>query len=158
MNNNVNFEKNGYVFNYRVAAVIRKGDKILVQLQKKVDYFSLLGGRCEIGEDSVSAIKRELKEETGLDGSVIKTLAIIENFFTSAYNGKRYHELFFAFDMSFDDKEVYEKDSIENIEFEKDEVKYIWKSIDELEEADFKPKALLKIIRKDEFTHYINKD
>ena len=159
MDNNVHFEKNNYVFNYRVAAIIKKGDKILVQRQKQVSYFSLLGGRCEMGEDSITAIKRELKEETGLDGEVIKPIGIIENFFINSYNNKNYHEIFFAFDVELTDKSIYEKEEIYNIEEGvKDDVVYIWKSIDELMSSDFRPSVLLNIIKKDEFTHIVNVD
>ena len=159
MNNNVHFEKNNYVFNYRVAAVIRKEDKILVQEQKQVSYFSLLGGRCEIGEDSIKAIKREMKEETGLDVSVTKLLAVIENFFVNSYNNKNYHEMFFAFDVSFDDKSVYDKEELYSVEDGiKDDVKFVWKSIEELSNSDFRPKELINIIKKNEFTYYINVD
>ena len=126
MNNNVHFEKDNYVFNYRVAAVIRRGDKILVQEHKEVSYYSLLGGRCEMGEDSVSAVKREIKEETGLDISVDKTLAVIENFFVNSYNNKTYHEMFIAFDASFDDKSIYDLEEVNNAEEGlKDKVKLI---------------------------------
>ena len=159
MDNNVYFEKNGYVFNYRVGAVIKKGDKILVQEHKQVDYYSLLGGRCEMGEDSISAILRELKEESGLDGTVTKPIAVIENFFVSPYNGKDYHEMFFAYEIEFNDKSIYDKEELETIEEDKkDYVKYVWKSIDELSKCDFRPNVLLDIIKKDEFTHYINVD
>ena len=159
MNNNVHFEKDNYVFNYRVAVVIRKGDKILVQEHKQVDYYSLLGGRCEMGEDSISAVKREIKEETGLDISVNKTLAVIENFFVNSYNNKTYHEMLIAFDASFDDKSIYDLEEVNNAEENlKDIVKFVWKSIDELSNSKFKPEVLLDIIKKDELTHYINVD
>lgn len=45
------------------------GDKILIQKQKQPDqtrfFISIPGGRCEEYEDSLSAAKRELLEETG---------------------------------------------------------------------------------------------
>ena len=88
-----------------------------------------------------------------------KPIAIIENFFVSPYNGKDYHEMFFAHEVEFNDKSIYDKEEIETIEEDKkDYVKYVWKSIDELSNSDFRPKVLLDIIKKDEFTHYINID
>ena len=159
MNNNVNFEKNNYVFNYRVAAVIKKEDKILVQEQKNVKYFSLPGGRCEMGEDSITTMKREIKEELGLDITIIKPTAIIENFFKSSYNGKNYHEMLIVYDVSFNDKEIYKNEIINNIEeTKKDDVICVWKSLEELSNSDFKPKVLLNFIKSDKFVHYINKD
>ena len=47
------------------------GDKILVQTQEQPDslkpFSSLPGGRCDKGEDFLSAAKRELLEETGYE-------------------------------------------------------------------------------------------
>ena len=72
---------------------------------------------------------------------------------------KDYHEMFFAHEVEFNDKSIYDKEELETIEEDKkDYVKYVWKSIDELSKSDFRPKVLLDIIRKDEFTHYINVD
>lgn len=49
------------------------GDKILILEQQQPDsdgtYTSLAGGRCERGEDSLAAAKRELLEETGYESS-----------------------------------------------------------------------------------------
>ena len=61
----INFKEEGYTFNFRVAALIRNGNKILVEQNKQVDYYGLPGGRCKLGEDSISAIIREMLEETG---------------------------------------------------------------------------------------------
>lgn len=45
------------------------GDKILIEEQEQPDssepFFSIPGGRCELGEDPLRAAKRELLEETG---------------------------------------------------------------------------------------------
>lgn len=50
-----------------VIAIV--GDKILIQSQRQPDapdaFTSIPGGRCEEGEDSLTAAKRELLEETG---------------------------------------------------------------------------------------------
>ena len=52
-----------------VLCLIQDGDKILLQNRVKEDWkgYTLPGGHVEIGESFVDAVKREMKEETGLD-------------------------------------------------------------------------------------------
>lgn len=52
-----------------VLCLIRDGDKILLQNRVKKDWkgYTLPGGHVEPGESFVDAVKREMKEETGLD-------------------------------------------------------------------------------------------
>lgn len=51
-----------------VAAIIYRGDKILAVSRKdNLESFGLIGGKVDPGEDLASALRREIKEETGLD-------------------------------------------------------------------------------------------
>lgn len=156
MNNDVQFEKNNIVFNYRVAIVIRNGKKILIQKDDRASHYTLPGGRCELGENSINTGIREFKEETGIDITLKKKVGMIENFFVSSFNGKNYHEILMIHEYKFNDYNLYNKSSIANIEEKKKEhLTYIWLNVDELKKANFKPEAILDMINKDEFQHYI---
>ena len=52
-----------------VLCLIQDGDKILLQNRVKKDWkgYTLPGGHVEPGESFVDAVKREMKEETGMD-------------------------------------------------------------------------------------------
>ena len=52
-----------------VLCLIQDGGKILLQNRVKKDWkgYTLPGGHVELGESFVDAVKREMKEETGLD-------------------------------------------------------------------------------------------
>ena len=78
---NLDFEIDNIRFNARASAIIYNKDKTKVLLFKIVDrdYFMLPGGRIEIYEDSLNAIKREIKEETGFDLE-FELCSIQENF------------------------------------------------------------------------------
>lgn len=158
MNNDINFEKNNIVFNYRVAIVIKKEDKILVQQDGRVHHYTLPGGRCELDEDSIHAAIREFKEETGIDIELKKKIGIIENFFTSSFNDKKYHEILMIYEFIFNDENIYNQKEILNIEEKKKEhLTYIWMSIDELKNSNFKPEIIPDMIKNNEFEHYIFK-
>ena len=63
---NVDFVKDDYRFNVRASAIIlnEKKDKILLfKVEDDRNYFLLPGGRIELYEDSLTAIKRETLEK-----------------------------------------------------------------------------------------------
>ena len=70
-------------FNFRVAAVLRYNNKILIQKAEKDDFFSLVGGRVRLGEKTIEALIREVNEELNLVVSEenCKLMRICENFF-----------------------------------------------------------------------------
>ena len=78
---NLDFEIDNVRFNARASAIIYNKDKTKVLLFKIVDrdYFMLPGGRIEIYEDSLTAIKREINEETGFNLE-FELCSIQENF------------------------------------------------------------------------------
>lgn len=151
----INFKEEGYTFNFRVAALIRNGNKVLVEQNKQVDYYGLPGGRCKLGEDSISAIIREMREETGEEMEYIRSVGILENFFISRYTNSPYHEILIIHELKFKNKDVYRKDNIINLE-EKKDAKFYWKEIDELNKC--KPEIVFKHLNDTEFFHLINND
>ena len=65
---NIDFEKDNYRFNARASAIILNKEKnkiLLFKVEDGRDYFLLPGGRIELYEDSLTAIKREVMEELG---------------------------------------------------------------------------------------------
>ena len=75
-------EKNNNYKNRSVAIVIRDGKILMERLCYKnanngKEFFSVPGGGIEEGETPEQAALRELKEECGLDGTIVKPLAVI---------------------------------------------------------------------------------
>ncbi len=159
MNNDITFEINKKVFNYRVAIVIKNDNKVLIQKDTRAKHITLPGGRCELGESSADTAIREFMEETGIETESIKGLGMIENFFISSFNEKKYHEILLIQELKFKNMNEYKKNSINNIEEKKkDFLTYEWLEIDKLKENNFKPEIVIDIINKSEFIHYINKE
>jgi ADP-ribose pyrophosphatase YjhB (NUDIX family) len=68
-------------FNLRVAAVITRGDQVLLCTFEGLDYWFLPGGRVRFGEPSDTALTRELAEELGHDLPGAKLALVVENIF-----------------------------------------------------------------------------
>jgi ADP-ribose pyrophosphatase YjhB (NUDIX family) len=68
-------------FNLRVAAIITRGDQVLVCTVDGLGYWFLPGGRIRFGEPSDAALARELAEELGHDLPGGKLALVVENIF-----------------------------------------------------------------------------
>ena len=91
----INFITNDGIFNFRVAAYVICEDKMLIEHAIGVDFVNLIGGRVHLGESTISAIKREVKEEIGVSIKNPKLMVIAENLFE--WQGKNAHELLFIY-------------------------------------------------------------
>jgi ADP-ribose pyrophosphatase YjhB (NUDIX family) len=72
---------------------------------KNERFFRPLGGAVEFGELAVEAVRREIREELGVEIDNPVQLGIIENRFE--YRGQPGHEVVFVFDASFPDRRIY---------------------------------------------------
>lgn len=77
-------------FNLRVAAIIRRGEEVLLCTVDGLGYWFLPGGRVRFGEVSDAALARELAEELGHELGVGDLAFAVENIFDS--NGSQ-HEI-----------------------------------------------------------------
>lgn len=89
----ISFTVDGVQFNLRAAAVIIDNGYVLLHRATHEDFWSLPGGRVEVGEPSAAAIARELAEELrpACDARLGRLLWMVENFFT--YEGAQFHKL-----------------------------------------------------------------
>ncbi len=83
-------EGNEY-FKYRVSAVVINGEHVLIHRAEIDDFWSLPGGHVMMMEDSMAALKREMKEEICVNVQVKRLLWVVENFFD--HDSNRFHEL-----------------------------------------------------------------
>ena len=69
-----------YIFNIRVTGILIENNELLIVNQKISDSrdWSLPGGRLERGETLEQGLKREFKEETGLNVEIVKLLYLCD--------------------------------------------------------------------------------
>lgn len=62
-----------------VGALVRRNNELLLVKRKKKpwkDYWAIPGGKIKFGESLEEAVKREVREETGIDIKVIRLLGV----------------------------------------------------------------------------------
>lgn len=146
-----------YKLNVRAAVIINHNNKVLVHRNVNSNHYALIGGRVEIGEDSETTVKRELKEEIGKDIEITGYISTIENFFEM--EGSKYHEILFVHKGEFideDDKKI--EDTLKNVEG-KDYLQYEWLDIDKIEQYPLLPEVIQKVLKEKNYpVHKINRD
>lgn len=153
----ITIEVQDYILNVRAAVVIIHNDKILVHRNINSNHYALVGGRVEVGEDSVATVKREIKEEMGKEIEIIGYISTIENFFIM--NGKKYHEIEFVHLAEFkEEKDKLIQDTIKNIEG-KDYLQYEWIERNKIDQVPLMPVKIQSVLKNGKYPlHVINKD
>lgn len=141
MSSDLEIKTNTQKFKYRVNGIIIKDNKLLTLRMKNKTSFCLPGGHVELGEDTHTAIIREMLEETDTDTTISSELAIVESFYTDK-NGLATHEISFYYIV---EPVNYDKILLNNytkIENDKNEVKkhnFEWIELSKLNDVDFRP-------------------
>lgn len=102
-----------------VGALIVNGEGkiLLAKSHKWFDKYTLPGGHIEVGETMEEAVKREVKEEVGLDVEVGEFLLMHEAIFSKEF-WKKKHYIFFDFLCKIGDQKV----KLDNVELQD----YVW--------------------------------
>lgn len=134
---NISFKTDLGRFNFRVAALIIKNNRLLIHTLKNSSFYLLPGGRVDVGEDSETSLLRELKEELKINASIDSLLWVSEGFFT--HNAERFHELGYYYSVQCTTpNSILEKDSFE-IEDEGNVFEFKWVPLDKLKDIEFYP-------------------
>ncbi len=92
--------------------VVWRGDDILVfegyDHVKGETFYRPLGGGIEFGERSQEAVRREFREELGVELVGVRYLATVENIFIC--NGQRGHEIVLLYEATLADSSLYERE------------------------------------------------
>ena len=116
---------------FRVAGLVQTPRGYLFEKSEK-GYIFAIGGKIMLNEDSKEAIKREIKEEIGLDAEKLNLCAVIENFYKSTT--EKVHEICF----------VYEIDNLYIKDLPKELVEI---PIADIEKHDIRPTPIVGILK-----------
>lgn len=90
-------------------------------------FYRPLGGGVEFGEGSDVGVRREFQEELGVDVSVTRRLATVENIFE--YRGTPGHEVVFLYEVELEDDRYYQQDAFEAVEGNGETFPVRWKPV-----------------------------
>jgi ADP-ribose pyrophosphatase YjhB (NUDIX family) len=134
-------------------AVVRRGDELLVEdgedPVKDERYLRLLGGGVDFGERGEDAVRRELREEIGVELADVRYLGAVENLFT--FLGRPGHEICLLYAARLADESLYEHDSfagVDVVEGEQVPVRARWIRPDETEAPPLYPDGAIDLIAK----------
>lgn len=158
----IRVETNDYKFHFRVVAVIEQNGKILIQHIDNTEYWVLPGGHVMYGETSLEALKREVKEEIGIDINPqdCKLFCFHENFYMKGKQLQHWLENYFIVKP----QNPLPQKSWETEENDKGVLKHLqfkWVTRDELKEIELKPVTIKNLIADNKtngFTHLIDKN
>jgi ADP-ribose pyrophosphatase YjhB (NUDIX family) len=94
----ITYERDGVRFSYRVAGICRHDADVLLHRVEAQDFWSMPGGRCELGEPSDVTLRRELAEELGVVATIGPLLYVVKKF--STLDDQAYHELSLYYDIT----------------------------------------------------------
>ncbi len=142
----VKFSRDEGSFKLRVCGVIISNGKILIERGEDSNFWGYPGGHVELGEDTRTAVVREVYEETKIETQIVKTLANIQLFFPRE-DRKPFHEIGYYYLLK-SKNELPTKDfSVEEIDKgEKKKHDFKWVTFDELKQIDLRPVALKDVI------------
>ena len=110
-------------------------------------FYRPLGGGIEFGEKSEAAVRRELKEELNVEIANLRYLGVLENIYT--FNAGSYHEFVMVYDGVLIESQLYEQDLIMGKEANGDDIRAMWKTLDEFREGNslLYPPGLMELLR-----------
>ena len=146
-------------FKFRVCGILKVNDRYLTVKIQDNDFYCLPGGHVELGEDTDSAVLREMNEELGYPVKIQKLVAIIQNFFKTK-ESKPFHELGYYYivepvnveDVNLKDYIVIEQDKGKEVRLE-----FKWFDLEELKNARFLPEVLKEHLTNDNLVNVITK-
>lgn len=81
--NDIIFKTEEYLFSYRVAGILVRDGKVLLQKPTNDGAYAFPGGHVVLGEINAETLIREWKKEVGMDITVIELKWVEENIFPS---------------------------------------------------------------------------
>ena len=119
------FHRDNYIFDYRVAGILVRDGKVLLQSPKNTGEYAFIGGHVALGETTAETLTREWREEVGADIEVGELKWVEENLFS--WGDKAAHQISLSYLVSLKDTmKIPLEGSFISKEYKADDDKAIW--------------------------------
>lgn len=131
--------------------VFRDGSRILVgdgyDAVKDAVFYRPAGGGLHFGEESLDAMRREMREERGVEVEEPRLIGVLENCFTC--DGKAGHEIVFVYDGRLGDPSLYEVPSFKGQESDGQTFNALWLDLETItpDTPPLYPDGLVELLR-----------
>jgi len=148
--NDILFHRDNYVFSYRVAGILLRDNKILLQKPTNDTAYAIPGGHVELGETNAETLIREFKEEIGVDITVGDLKWVWENFFP--WGDKPCHQICLYYDVKLINEKQIPLDGVfvgdERIEGRDFKIEFHWTPIKALNQIEVYPTNIADLIKR----------
>lgn len=147
-------------FKFRVCGILEHDGKYLAVKMNNNNFFCLPGGHVELGEDTETAVQREMREELGYEVKIKKLVSINQNFFIGV-DGRQFHEIGYYYIVNAVNEKNINASDYTREELDKGKIQHLefrWFTKEELKDIDFRPKYIVDCFDKSEPTLKITRD
>lgn len=150
-------------FKFRVAGIVEHNGKYLAVKMDNNNFYCLPGGHAEIGEDTVTATKREMSEELGYEVKVKRLAGIAQNFYdrlTKDGATKKFHEFSYYYIVEPANADQINENNYTRQENDKGVIKtlqFVWLTKEEFKKVPFRPQFAANLLSSNRPLHIINR-
>ena len=136
----------------RANGVIINDGKVLMCSINNNGFWCCPGGHIHLGEDSKTAVIREINEEVEIKFDDARLITFMESFFAGK-NDKRFHELSFYYLMQgrVPEEKVKDYSYDENDEGKMVHLEFKWIPLSDIDKFDVRPKDFMQVLKSGDF-------
>lgn len=160
MQKDIFFKTDDFVFSFRVGGLMVRDGKVFLQKHRKKEEYYIVGGHIVSLETAKDALKREFKEELGVEIGVDDLMAVAEMFYP--WEETPWHQICFYYKVHLEDAGSMSLDGVihghDELDGQQFDLDFCWVPVDRLEKGmDLYPPQLIPIILEDkkEISHFI---
>lgn len=147
-------------FKFRVCGILTHNGKYLFVKVQDNTFYCLPGGHAEIGEDTITATLREMREELGFPVKINGLTGIAQNFYHNP-KGDLFHE--FSYYYLVEAEDISEVNSEDYVVMECDKgvmkrLEFKWLTEEEVRTLDCRPRFASELLNPHSVKHVVNRD